>query len=175
MIVVLSATIPLPANGGGLSKAASRGAARSVGRLFHRTAPKPAMRMQRTLKLRMRQDRVRDLRTRPRGLARSRTVFRYSSLSRARFEARHGIPSGSHMTATGGPGRPVTGWHAQRRYGLPRRPHARETIRLQRGFSVRHNKVKGGAPGQGELLAGRGHRVPPSAIHRVVPLKGDER
>lgn len=142
--------------GGGLERAVLGGSARRVlGRSEARTI--------------LRLDRQAHAKVMPRQLARPKTVFRYTSKQRAAQEVRRGIPAGSHMTATGGPGRPVLASTATTRYGLLTVPQARETVRLPKGFPVRHNHVTKGARGYGELTSPK--RVPPRAIRSVVPLR----
>lgn len=140
-------------------------------RLFRRALPGgsgQAARKQ-TIRKAFAWERARDLRTPVRDLYWNRTAFRYTTRHQARIEAKKGLAPSRHMTARAKPGAPLSGMNAQRRYGLPRRPQVRETIRLQRGFGVRSNKAIGGRPGFGELTSP--HRVPPSAIRRVVPLR----
>ena len=146
------------AEGGSLGKAAARGAARSAARALRGT---PAQTLRRDL--------LRDRATRVRPLPKDRTVFRYTSKDRAREELRKGIPPGSHMTSRGGPGRPLSPEHAQRRYGLPERPVVRETVRLPKGQPTRSNRSVGGAPGVGETTSSR--PVAPEAIKKVTPLR----
>jgi hypothetical protein len=145
------------AEAGGLGKAAARGLSRG---LFRRSA------ISRSRTALFRRDLVRDRAIKARPLTRQRTVFRYTSKARARTELRRGVASGRHMTANGGPGRPLSRVAAQKRYGLPRRPQVRETIRLPKGYPVRTAKVVGGRPGVGELTSSR--RLSPTAITNVV-------
>lgn len=102
-------------------------------------------------------------------LVRPRTVHRYTTRAQGRREAASGLTPNTHMTVRARPGRPPSPATAQRRYGLPYPPRVRETIRLPKGFHVRHNKAVGGAPGVGELTSPRA--VPPSRIQRTVPLR----
>ncbi len=125
---------------------------------------------QRPLSRILRRDLLRDLGLRPRRLARPRTVFRYTTREQAQRELRQGLRPGTHMTASGGAGRPLSPRTAQGRYGLPRPPQVRETIRLGKGTPVRPARVLGGEPGRGELTSPR--RIPPEAIRRITPLKG---
>jgi hypothetical protein len=111
----------------------------------------------------------RDAATKALPLARPRMVHRYTTIERARHESRHGIPPSTHMTSKARPGRPLSSESAKNRFGLPRVPNVRETIRLPRGTLVRPNKVLGGQPGFGELTSPR--RIPPGAIVRLTPVK----
>jgi hypothetical protein len=113
-------------------------------------------------------DAARDAGSAARRLAAPRKVFRYTTPSRARLELKRGIAPGSHMTARSGPGRPLAGSTAQRRFGLPGRAGVRESILLPRGTPVRVNKALGGAPGMGEVTSTR--RIPGSAIQRILRL-----
>ena len=116
----------------------------------------------------LRRDLVRDRRLPVSRLERPLTVHRYTTLSQARRELREGLAPGTHTTAHARPGRPPSPETAQRRYGLPRKPEARETISLPEGTPVRRGKALGGRPGVGEIITAR--RVPPEAIRRVTPL-----
>lgn len=113
-------------------------------------------------------DLLRDRALRIQTLKKQRTVFRYTTWSKAQLEARKGLAPGTHMTAKGGPGRSLSPETAKRRYGLPRKPTARETIHLEAGIPIRSGKVLGGQPGYGEITAAK--RIPPEAIRRIVPL-----
>jgi hypothetical protein len=117
----------------------------------------------------LRADLVRDRGAVARALVKPRTVFRYTSLAQAAWEARHGLVPRTQMTVTGGPGRPLSGQAAQRRYGLPAKPEVRETLRLDTNRAVKHNKALGGAPSYGELTSPQ--HTPPGAIRRIVPLR----
>ncbi len=96
-------------------------------------------------------DMWRDLTTRVTRLPAPRTVFRYMSAEEARLVRSRGIPAGKHFTATGGPGRPMSGTRAAQRYGLRAIPSHRPSVQLPAGTRVKMNKVLGGAPGVGEL------------------------
>lgn len=115
-----------------------------------------------------RQESVRDAATLAKPLTKPRTVYRYTSRERAEQEVQQGLAPGRHMTSAARPGRPLSAESAQRRYGLMDKPDVRETIRLQRGFLVRHNRVWGGDPGVGEITSSQ--KVPPRAI-TFAPLK----
>ena len=143
------------AEAGGLGKAVVRGSARSAKRSFSTV---------------LRRDVLRDRATRFRPLARPRTVFRYTTRSQARRELRKGILPNRHTTSRALRGRPLSPLRAQQRYGLPRPPQVRETLRLPRNLPVRHNRALGGARGVGEITSVR--RLPAQAIKKVVPLKG---
>ncbi len=149
--------IAAQAEAGGLGKAAARGLSRGLFRRSTISGSRPAL---------LRRDLVRDRAIVPRPLTRQRTVFRYTSRKQAAVEARRGIPPGRHLTSTGGPGRPLSRVTAQKRYGLPRRPQVRETIRLPKGYPVRTAKVVGGRPGVGELTSPK--RLSPTAITNVT-------
>lgn len=101
-------------------------------------------------------------------LAQPRTVHRYTTLTRALQELHHGIPPNTHMTAVARRGRPMSPNNAKRYYGLFRKPTVRETIRLPKGFPVRHSRATNAARGVGELTSPK--RVPPEAIRKVTPL-----
>jgi hypothetical protein len=98
-----------------------------------------------------------------------RKVFRYVSKPTAAKELRFGISSGRHMTAHTGPGRPLKGLTAMRRYGLPERPEVRETVRLPKSFPARFNRALGGSPGVGEITSPA--RVPRKSITREIRLR----
>lgn len=102
-------------------------------------------------------------------LSTPRTVHRYTSRTRAKQEAAKGLRPNTHMTGRARPGRPPSPESARRRYGLPRTPQVRETIRLPRGFPVRENPVAGGARSAREVTSP--WRVPPKAIQRMTPLR----
>lgn len=114
-------------------------------------------------------DRQRDAATKAVSLAKPRTVHRYTSMEQARREAQRGLAPGTHMTANARSGPPLTAESAQRRYGLPATPSARETIRLPANTPVRPNKVLGGSPGYGEITSPE--RIPPAAVLRVEPVR----
>jgi hypothetical protein len=99
----------------------------------------------------LRRDLSRDRVTPPRILSRDRVVNRYTTLPRAKGEARKGLAAGTHLTSRVRPGRPLTARSAQSRLGLPTRPQARERVLLPQGTSVRFNKALGGKPGVGEI------------------------
>jgi hypothetical protein len=101
----------------------------------------------------LQKDLDRDRKTKPAPLTRDRTVFRYTSKEQAKIEVKKGIPPGSHMTATGGAGRPLSAAEAKRRYGLKKTPEARLTVPLKKGDNVRSNRAYGGEKGRGELTA----------------------
>jgi hypothetical protein len=102
-------------------------------------------------------------------LPQARVVHRYTTMSRAKQEMKQGLAPDSHMTAVAPPGRPLSPEAAKERYGLLRKPTARETIELPEGFPVRHSHATNAAPGVRELTSPQ--RVPPEAIKKVVPLK----
>jgi hypothetical protein len=116
----------------------------------------------------MRADRRMHRLVKPRALVRPRTVFRYTSQKRAKWERQYGLSPGRHMTAIGGPGRPLSRAGAQGRYGLPQAPAVRETIHLPKGRPVRSMPAAGG-DGSGELSSP--YRIPPNAITQTVPLR----
>lgn len=155
LLILATSILPLTVEAGGLGRAAARGAWRSSARIWRRS---PAQMMRRDL--------VRDSAIKARPLARPRTVFRYTTKQRASVELRRGIPPGRHMTANGGPGRPLSRVAAQKRYGLPQRPGVRETIRLPKGQPVRTAKALGGRPGVGELTSSK--RLSPTVITNVA-------
>ncbi len=113
-------------------------------------------------------DQLQHRRTPPRPLPDDRTVFRFTTKERALGEARRGLPPETHMTARGGPGRPMTPDHARQRWGLPKTPEVRETIRLPKRTPVQPHKALGGERGAGTLTSPK--RLPPSVIKDVTPL-----
>ncbi|MCU1264379.1 MAG: hypothetical protein JWM21_697 [Acidobacteria bacterium] len=114
-------------------------------------------------------DLARDRATTARRLSREATAFRYTSKAQARRELKSGIPAGSHFTSKAGPGRPLGASSARARYGLPRTPEVRETVRLQKGSMIKRNRAIGGARGVGEITSsGKTNRM---AIRKVLPLK----
>lgn len=116
----------------------------------------------------LRRDLLRDRATPTRSLRADRTVFRYTTRAQAEREIRSGIGRGRHFTSRANPGRPLAPASAQARYGLPRQPEVRMTVRLPRGTNVRRNRALGGAPGIGEVTTMR--RTSPQNIRRLVPL-----
>jgi hypothetical protein len=156
LLILATGLLPLTAEAG-LGRAVARGAWRSSTRkLWGRSAGQV-----------LRRDLVRDRAIKARPLSRPRTVFRYTSKAQARTELRRGILPGRHMTSNGGSGRPLSGVAAQQRYGLPRRPQVRETIRMPKGQPIRSAKALGGRPGVGELTSPK--RLSPGGITNVVP------
>jgi hypothetical protein len=113
-------------------------------------------------------DRLRDRATPARPLPKARTVFRYMTRKEAKDVSRMGITSGRHFTTSAGPGRPLGGAQARRRFGLPASPSIRATAKLDAGTMVKHNKVLAGRPGQGELVVV--DRVPAASVRRVLRL-----
>jgi hypothetical protein len=101
-------------------------------------------------------------------LSSPRSVNRFTGRAQAQRELRTGIAPNRHMTATAPAGRPLSQPNAQRRFGLPRQPQVRETIRLPKGFPVRHNHAVSAGRGVAELTSPK--RVPPTAIRKVRPL-----
>lgn len=129
----------------------------SLGKIFTRTA----------IKKLLKRDLVRDSVTAAKPL-KARTVFRYTSKTRATQEVRFGLKPGVHMTSVARPGRLLSSKVAQKRYGLPYNPQIRETLRLQ-NQRVRLNKVIGGEPGYGEITSN--DKIPAQAIRKVIPLR----
>lgn len=143
--------------------------ASSLARLFGRSAARAAAkkvmpRMTRALAKDLVNHRTAPVKT----LTAPRTVFRYATRSVARKDVASGLAPYRHMTSRGGPGRPLSAANAAKRYGLPRRPDVRETIRLGRGQTVILNKAQGGRPGVGEAVSPR--PIGRGAIERVVSL-----
>lgn len=103
-----------------------------------------------------------------RPLIRDARVWRYTTLTQARQEARSGIAPNSHMTARISRGRLPSGETARTRYGLIKTPTARMTVDLERGFPARRTKAVMGTPGVGELTSSV--RVPPQAIVKIQAL-----
>lgn len=137
--------------------------ANRLGRAVHRAATR---RLTRTQILRIDAMRHRAAAVKP--LPQARTVHRYTTLTRAQQELRHGIPPNAHMTAAARRGRPMSAQAAKERYGLLRKPTVRETIQLPKGFPVRHAHATNAARGVRELTSPK--RVPPEAIKKVTPL-----
>ncbi len=140
-----------------LGKALARGAERNLARSAGRS----------WLSI-LRRDMVRDRATRAEKLSSNRSVFRYTTGTRAQMESRAGIPAGSHLTSHAIPGRPSAPL-AQKRLGLPVRPAVREKVLLPKGTTVQMNKALGGKPGYGEIRLTR--RVAPQSIRKVVRLQ----
>lgn len=113
-------------------------------------------------------DNLQHMRTPSRALPEGRTVFRFTTKERALDEARRGLPPEAHMTARGGPGRPLAPDHVRQRWGLPKTPEVRETIRLPKGTPVQLHKALGGDRGVGALTSPE--PLPPSVIKKVTPL-----
>ena len=157
-LLMMAIAMPSAIEAGGLAKAAFRSAAGGSTRMFRRTTAKT-----------LRRDLLRDRTTPVHALSKNRTVFRYTTRAQARQEFRSGIRPGSHLTARATAGRPLSPVQAQRRYGLPRRPEVRETIRLPKGYPTRPNRVVGGTAGVGEFTSSK--RVPAEAIEKVVTLR----
>jgi hypothetical protein len=107
-------------------------------------------------------------------LQKDRTVFRYTTKGQARDGQRKGLSPGAHMTARGGPGRPLTPEHAQSRYALPRKPDTRITVHLKDGQPVRSNKIAG-APDQRYREITSPARTPRSDVAGLTPLKPPKR
>lgn len=164
LLVVAMAMAALPkAEGGSLTRSIFRGTMKSTARALRRGSARRILR----------RDFLRDRATRVRPLIRNRTVFRYTTKKQARRELGRGIRPGSHMTSRAVPGRPPGPGLAQRRYGLPRQPQVRETIRLPKGHPTRFNKAFGGRPGTGEITSTK--PLSPKAIRRVIPLQQGKR
>ena len=159
-VVIGIAYAPGHAEGGGFGKIISRGFGGGVKKNIGR-APYGS----RTW------ERYRDRATPSKPLSRPGTFFRYTTKEQANKEMRKGVLPGRHMTAPGGPGRPMTPHNAKRRYGLPRPPQVRETIHLEKGFPARNNKVIKGTPGTVETTSPR--HIPQQSIVNVVPLLKD--
>lgn len=144
----------------------ARGPARAVAKRATERLLATASVRNRSLLLR---DTVRDARSQVLRLVRPRSVFRYTSARTAALEFRGGVAARRHFTSRISAGRPLSSLRAQRRFGLPRSPQARLTIRLPKGTPVRLNKALGGEPGWGEITSTR--RLPPGAVRKVVPLR----
>lgn len=159
-VAVVLTMLPATSNSaeaGPLGKIVGRSAARAAAR---RAAPRMARALAKDLV---------NHRNAPVGkLAAPRTVFRYTTRGLAAKDAAKGIAPFRHLTSRGGPGRPLSAANAAKRYGLPRRPDVRETIRLGRGQTVILNKAQAGRRGVGEAVSPR--RIDRSAIKRVVVL-----
>lgn len=154
LLIAVTALFPITVEAG-LGRAVARGAAKSTARTLGQSTARV-----------LRRDIARDSAIKARPLASQRTVFRYTLRKQAAAELQSGIPAGRHMTANGGPGRPLGAPAAQKRYGLPERPQVRETIRVPQGQPVRSAKALSGEPGVGEMTSTE--RIPPAAITNVV-------
>ena len=117
-------------------------------------------------------DLARDNASRITRLQTERRVFKYTTESQARKFERKGFPPLTHFTASEGPGRPLSGKAAQKRYGLPYTPDRRLGVTLPEGASVKSNKVVGGAPGYGELRIEK--RLSPAQIGSQSVLKATQ-
>lgn len=137
-----------------LARSAERRIARSAGRSFLST---------------LRRDLVRDRATPARSLVKDRSVFRYTTKTRARLETRAGLSAGTHLTSHSASGRPLSAAAAQRRLGLPTRPAVREKVVLRKGTRVRLNKALGGKRGYGEISLAQ--HIPPTNVRRVIRLR----
>lgn len=157
-LLMMATAVAVPAaEGGSLARSIFRGSMKGATRAFRRGPARI-----------LRRDFFRDRATRVRPLARTRTVFRYTTKGQARQELRRGIRPGSHLTSRALAGRPSSPGLAQRRYGLPRQPQVRETVRLPKSHPTRFNKVLGGRPGTGEITSTR--PLSPKTIQKVLPL-----
>jgi len=152
-VVVLIVLTGCGRGGGAAARGARRSASRSMERAFAN----------------LRRDAARDRLLPAKALTRPRSVFRYTSPAQAAREAKVGIPARSHFTSRAGPGRPLSGSAAQKRYGLPRIPLVRERITLPAGQPVRAGRAIGGSPGIGELTSPK--PLPPGAVRGSVRLK----
>ncbi len=157
LLTLLFVCCPQSVEAASPSKAVARAAARSL-------ASRARTMMMRTL----RKDLV-NHRVAPIQFARPRTVFRYTSRGVSKQEALNGVPPFRHMTSTARPGRPLSALNAQRRFGLPQRPTARETVRIPSGQPIVLNKAQGGRAGVGEIVSPAPVRN--RAITKVVPLR----
>lgn len=117
-------------------------------------------------------DLKRDSATKAKRLSRGVTTFRYTTKAEAKRELRSGITSGTHFTSKARPGRPLSPRAAQARYGLPRTPDVRMTVRLPEGSAVKRNRVIGGARGVGELTTA--NRADTKVIKKMVSLKSTQ-
>ena len=107
----------------------------------------------------VKKDMARDKKTKAKPLLKDRTVYRYTTKERAKIEAKKGIAPGSHVTAKGGPGRPLSAAEAKHRYGLKETPEVRESVELKKGDKVRSNRVIGGEKGTRELKTTQREKV----------------
>jgi hypothetical protein len=162
LVVIITVLTAVRVEAGGLGRAVARGAARSTAKALRQDFAQL-----------LRRDFLRDRTIPARPLPRPKTVFRYTSKAQAQLELRRGLRPNTHMTAQGGPGRPLSPNTAKRRYGLRQRPQVRETLRLPKGYLVRPAKAFGGQPGVGELTSPKS--LPPTAIQKVVPLRRQRR
>lgn len=113
-------------------------------------------------------DRLAHLRSRVTTLPKARLVQRYVSSSRLAQAVRNSLRSGRHFTSRAAAGRPLSPSRAAVRYGLPRDPSHRLTVRLPAGTPVRFAKTNGGARGIGEITTAR--PLPKDVVSRVVKL-----
>lgn len=162
LCLVLALCFASVAEAGGLGRATTRGAARSL----KQAAAKRAVHA-RTRNF-YRREHLRDVRTPARPLTRPRTVYRYAPARRAHYEQRHGIAPYRHLASRPARGRPLGSKNARIVYGLPRKPTAVETVRLPVRQPVKFNRVVAGGRGRGEITSPR--RLVPEAVWAVHPM-----
>jgi hypothetical protein len=162
LVLIITVLTAVRVEAGGLGRAVARGAAGSTAKALRKDFARL-----------LRRDFLRDRKIPARPLPRPKTVYRYTSKAQAQLELRKGLQPNTHMTAEGRPGRPLSPKTAESRYGLPQQPEVRETIRLPQGFPVRPAKAFQGSPGVGEITSPES--LPPTAIKKVVPLRGGKR
>lgn len=160
-LALLALWQPAASEAGALGRVLGRGATKAP---VPRWAPKPGAPTNI-----LKQDLKNHRKAPVRPLAKDRTVFRFTTKDQAREAQRKGLPPEAHMTARGGPGRPLRPDHARSRYGLPKKPDARMTVHLKKGQPVRSNKIAGGDRRFGEVTSPA--PLPPSSVVRVTPLK----
>lgn len=175
-LALLVVTAGSDLNAAGVGKAVARSATRRLaggsvaraanGRAVVTAAGQARRQIPNVLKL----DRLRDSKLAVKRLTEPRQVFRFTTNKQAQFYRRRGVPSGTHFTATAGPGRPLTAAHAKQRYGLPRMPSARVEVVLPRGTPVKVGKVIGGKPAFGEVKT-YNRTLSPSAVKTVILLR----
>jgi len=114
-------------------------------------------------------DLARDDASRAIELGGERRVYKYTTESEARGFEREGFPPNTHFTASDGPGHPLSGSTAQKRFGLSYTPDRRLGVTLPGGTAVKPNQVIGGAPGYGELRVEQ--PLPPASIRAESVLR----
>ena len=110
-------------------------------------------------------DAARDAATVARPLAESKKVWRYTTETQARQEAKQGIEAGRHFTPNVTRGRPPNAATAREQYGLPADPDVRMTVRLEEGRAMKSNKAINGQRGRGEIT--NAEPLPPEAILNI--------
>jgi len=154
----------------GGARSVERGTARSLGRESGQAIDRKALRQLERSHIQnlTRRDLLNHERAHVKPVTNPREAFRFTTREKSLSDLRNGIAPEHHMTATAGRGRPLSAESAMRRFGLLRKPEARETIVIPRGQPIRVNKAVGGAAGVGEITSTQ--RLSPDAIKKVIPI-----